>query len=119
MQEYGWFSQGWTPGSHASTLGSVDLLTLQVVVVGVERHSPVEEGPGEVVDGILLVLNRLGYHFCVEVVMEEVIQVGLGERERERRGKGGGGKEGSREGGEGEEREHCRDQTIGLYDVYG
>ena len=94
MQEYGWkngFLKDRHLGSCASTLGSVDLLTLQVVVVGVERHSPVEEGPGEVVDGILLVLNCLGYHFCVEVVVEEVIQVGLGEREEKEGGGGGGG----------------------------
>ena len=46
-------------GSCASTLGTTDILTLQVVVVGVERHSPLEEGPSEVVNGILFVL---GYH---------------------------------------------------------
>ena len=60
----------------------ISMLTLQVVVVGVECHSPVEEGPGKVVDSVLLVLNCLGHHLCVEVIMEEVIQVGLGERKR-------------------------------------
>lgn len=49
------------------------ILTLQVVVVGVECHSPVEEGPGKVVDSILLVLNGLGHHLRTEVVMEEVV----------------------------------------------
>lgn len=66
---------------------------MQVVVVGVKSHSAVEEGPGEVVNGILLVLNCLGHHFCIEVVMEEVIQVGLGEGE-ERRGEGRRGERG-------------------------
>ena len=52
---------------------------MQVVIVGVKSHSSVEKGPGEVVNGILLVLNCLGHHFCIEMVMEEVVQVGLGE----------------------------------------
>ena len=85
---------------------------MQVVVVGVKSHSAVEEGPGEVVNSILLVLNCLGHHFCIEVVMEEVIQVGLGEEgekrggeERGERGrKGEEGKEGGTEGGEREKR---------------
>ena len=58
------------------------MLTLQVVVVGVECHSPVEEGPGKVVNSILLVLNCLGHHLRIEVIVEEVIQVGLGEGRR-------------------------------------
>ena len=73
------------------------MLTLQVVVVGVECHSPVEEGPGKVVDSVLLVLNCLGHHLRIEVVVEEVIQVGLGEGRRvggERRGE----REGERQG---------------------
>lgn len=49
------------------------MVTLQIVVVGVECHSAVEEGPGKVVDSILLVLNRLGHYLCIEVVVEEVV----------------------------------------------
>ena len=77
---------------------------MQVVVVGVKSHSSVEKGPGEVVNGILLVLNCLGHYFCIEVVMEEVVQVGLGE-EGEGEGEGREGKGGrGREGEEGKER---------------
>ena len=65
--------------------------TLQVVEVGILCHSAVEEGPGEVVHCILLVLNRLGHHFRIEVVVHEVVQVRL----RVRRD---GGREGGREG---------------------
>ena len=60
------------------------MATLEVVEVGVLSHSAVEEGPGEVIHRILLVLHRLGHHLCVEVVMEEVVQIRL-EEERERR----------------------------------
>ena len=35
---------------------------LQVVVVGVLREPAVHEGPREVVDSVLLVLDRLGHH---------------------------------------------------------
>ena len=52
-------------------------LTLQVVVVGVLRHATIEEGPSQVIYCILLVFNRLGNNFSTEVVMYEVIQVGL------------------------------------------
>lgn len=52
-------------------------LTLQVVVVGVLGHTAVEERPGQVVDGVLLVLHGLGDNLGVEVVMEAVIQVRL------------------------------------------
>ena len=49
------------------------MVTLQIVVVGIECHSAVEEGPGKVVDSILLVLNRLGHYLRIEVVMKEVV----------------------------------------------
>ena len=51
--------------------------TLEVVVVGVLSHASVEERPGQVVHCILLVLNRLGHHLRVEMVVEAVIQMGL------------------------------------------
>ena len=59
---------------------------LQVVVVWVLCHAAVEEGPGEVVDRILLVLHRLGDYLGVEVVVEEVVQVRLERRGDKRRG---------------------------------
>ena len=49
------------------------MVTLQIVVVGIECHSAVEEGPSRVVDSILLVLNCLGHYLCIEVVVEEVV----------------------------------------------
>jgi len=52
-------------------------LTLQVVVVGVLGHPAVEECPGQVVHGILLVLHSLGYNLRIEVVMEAVVQMRL------------------------------------------
>ena len=52
-------------------------VTLQVVVVGVLGHAAVEERPGEVVHGVLLVLHCLGDDLGVEVVVETVVQVGL------------------------------------------
>ena len=52
-------------------------LTLEVVVVWVLRHSAVEEGPGEIVHCVLLVLYRLGHYLCTEVVMQAVVQVAL------------------------------------------
>ena len=58
----------------ASRDGQADL---QVIVVGVLCQSAVEEGPGEVVNGILLAgdaaVDDLGHH----VVMQEVVQVAL------------------------------------------
>ena len=42
---------------------------LQVVVVGVLCHATVEEGPGEVVNGVLLVLDSLGHCLSIEVVV--------------------------------------------------
>ena len=53
------------------------LLTLQVVVVWVLRHTAVEERPCQVVHSVLLVLHCLGDNLSVEVVMETVIQVRL------------------------------------------
>ena len=49
----------------------------QVVVVGVLSHSSIDEGPGEVVHRILLVLNRLGHDLSVEVIVHAVVQMGL------------------------------------------
>ena len=48
---------------------SVVSLTLQVVVVGVLSHPPVDEGPGEIVHSVLFVLNGFGYNLCIEVVV--------------------------------------------------
>lgn len=53
------------------------MLTLQVVIVGVLCHAAVQKGPGEVVHGILLVLNGLGDNLSIEVVMHAVVQVRL------------------------------------------
>ena len=80
---------------------------MQVVVVGVKSHSSVEKGPGEVVNGILLVLNCLGHHFCIEMVMEEVVQVGLGE---EGEGEGEEGKEGGKDRGRDRGKDRGRDR---------
>lgn len=52
-------------------------LTLQVVVIGVLRHAAVQEGPGEVIHSILLVLNGLRDYLSIEVVMHAVVQVRL------------------------------------------
>lgn len=52
-------------------------LTLQVVVIGVLGHAAVQEGPGEVVHSVLLVLNGLGDDLGIEVVMHAVVQVRL------------------------------------------
>ena len=54
------------------------MITLEVVVVGILCHPAIEKGPCEVVHGILLVLYRLGYYLCTEVVVKEVVKVGLG-----------------------------------------
>lgn len=48
-----------------------------LVVIGVLRHAAVQEGPGEVVHSILLVLNGLGDGLGIEVVMHTVVQVRL------------------------------------------
>ena len=50
---------------------------MQVVVVGVLGHAAVEERPGQVVHGVLLVLHSLGDDLSIEVVMEAVVQVRL------------------------------------------
>lgn len=50
---------------------------VHVVVVGVLREASVEEGPGEVVDGILLVLDDARHRLRVEVVVQPLIQVRL------------------------------------------
>ena len=51
------------------------VLALQVVVVWVLCHAAIDEGPGEVVDRILLVLNGLGHHLSVEMVVKKLVQV--------------------------------------------
>lgn len=45
------------------------LLTLQVVVVWVLGHPPVQERPGQVIHSILLVLNRLCHYLSIEVIV--------------------------------------------------
>mmetsp|Transcript_22170 Transcript_22170/g.66557 ORF Transcript_22170/g.66557 Transcript_22170/m.66557 type:complete len:686 (+) Transcript_22170:35-2092(+) len=50
---------------------------LEVVVVGVLRQAPVVEGPREVVDAVLLGLDRLGDDLGVHVVVQRVVQAGL------------------------------------------
>lgn len=50
---------------------------MQVVVVGVLGHTAVEEGPCQIVHGVLLVLHGLGDDLGVEMVMEAVVQVRL------------------------------------------
>ena len=50
---------------------------LHVVVVGVLSHSAVEEGPGEIVHGILLVLDGLGHDLGVEMIMQTVVKMAL------------------------------------------
>ena len=50
---------------------------LQVIVVRVLRHPPVQERPGQVVHGVLLVLDRLCDDLSVEVVVQRVVQVAL------------------------------------------
>ena len=51
--------------------------TLKIVEVWVLGHPTVDEGPGEVVHSILLVLNRLCHHLRIEVVVQKVIQMRL------------------------------------------
>ena len=53
------------------------MCTLQVVVVWVLCHPSVDEGPCEIVHRILLVLYGLGHYLSVEVIMKEVVQMGL------------------------------------------
>ena len=53
------------------------MCTLQVVVVGVLCHPSVDEGPCEIVHRILLVLYGLGHYLSIEVIMKEVVQMGL------------------------------------------
>lgn len=51
--------------------------TLEVVVVWILCHATIYERPREVVHCILLVLHRLGNHLSIEMIVHEVIQVGL------------------------------------------
>ena len=41
------------------------------------RFIPVDEGPGEIIDGVLFVLDGFGDDFGVEMVMKAVIQMRL------------------------------------------
>ena len=50
---------------------------LQVIVVGILSKAPVEEGPCEVVHGILLAGDGLVHNLSHHVVMQEVIQMTL------------------------------------------
>mmetsp|Transcript_75394 Transcript_75394/g.157135 ORF Transcript_75394/g.157135 Transcript_75394/m.157135 type:complete len:1109 (+) Transcript_75394:119-3445(+) len=51
--------------------------TLETVVVGVLRETPVVEGPGQPINGILLVLDGLHHDLGVDVVRHTLIQVTL------------------------------------------
>jgi len=53
------------------------MATLEIVVVGVLSHASIEEGPCQVVDGILLVLDGSRHNLGVEMVMKTVIQMRL------------------------------------------
>ncbi|KAG5462685.1 MAG: LOW QUALITY PROTEIN: hypothetical protein BJ554DRAFT_4068 [Olpidium bornovanus] len=50
---------------------------LQIIIVRILRHAPVEERPREVIDRVLLVLDRLRDDLGVEVVVQEVVEVRL------------------------------------------
>lgn len=63
--------------NHRRTPCPLSTLTLQVVVIGVLGHAAVQEGPGQVVHGVLLVLDGLGDNLSVEVVVHTVVQMGL------------------------------------------
>ena len=54
--------------------------TLQVVVIRILCHSPVDKCPSEVVHCVLLVLYSLGYDFGIEVIVQEVVQMRLQHR---------------------------------------
>ena len=51
--------------------------TLQVVIVWVLCHASVEKSPHEVVYSVLFVLNSLCDYFSIEVIMYEVVKMGL------------------------------------------
>ena len=53
------------------------IATLHVVVVGVLGHPPVEEGPCEIVHGVLFVLNGLCHNLGVEMVMKTMVEMTL------------------------------------------
>ena len=59
-----------------ATVGVSDTY-VHVVVVGVLRETSVEERPGEIVDGILLVLDDARDRLRVEVVVQPLVQVRL------------------------------------------
>lgn len=50
---------------------------LQIVVIGVLCQTSVHESPGQVVDGILLILNGLCDDLRTHVVVKEMVQVRL------------------------------------------
>ena len=58
------------------SVGSIQL-TLKVVVVWVLSHAAVEEGPCEVVNSVLLVFDGSSDHLSTEVVVKEVVEMGL------------------------------------------
>ena len=49
--------------------------TLEIVVVWILCHSPVDKGPGEVIHCILLVLNSLCYNLSVEMIVKKVVKM--------------------------------------------
>jgi hypothetical protein len=50
---------------------------LQVIVVRILRHAPVQEGPRQVIHCVLLVLNSFGDNLGVKMVVQAVIQMAL------------------------------------------
>jgi hypothetical protein len=49
--------------------------SLEAVIIGVLGHAAVKEGPGQEINGILLVSDGLGDNLGVKVIMEEEIKV--------------------------------------------
>lgn len=50
---------------------------LEIVVVWVVGHAPVEERPRQVINRILFVLNGFRNNFRIKMVMQAVIQMGF------------------------------------------
>ena len=55
----------------------IELITLQIVIIGVLSHAPVEERPREIIHSVLFVLDRFGDNLGVEMIVETVIQMTL------------------------------------------
>ena len=58
-------------------------ITLQIVIVGILYHPPVEEAPCQIINSILLILHCFGNNLSIEMIVKEMIQMRL-QRERER-----------------------------------